>query len=93
MGEDLRGGLRRRGEVALSGPLGPARAVGPVFRSGLTPLIADVLGPEEGGEAALAGHVSFLEDERDRLDRRMEAVRHTLDARRSGGRLGGGLGT
>ncbi|MFI6575302.1 MerR family transcriptional regulator [Nocardiopsis sp. NPDC050513] len=47
-------------------------------------VIADVLDREEGEEAALAEHIALLEDERDRLDRRMEAVRHTLDARRSG---------
>ncbi|WP_116246233.1 MerR family transcriptional regulator [Nocardiopsis sp. FIRDI 009] len=47
-------------------------------------VIADVLDREEDEEAALAEHIGSLEAERDRLDRRIGAVRYTLDARRSG---------
>ncbi|MCY9786086.1 MerR family transcriptional regulator [Nocardiopsis sp. EMB25] len=47
-------------------------------------VIADVLDREEDEEGALAEHIALLEAERDRLDRRISAVRYTLDARRSG---------
>ncbi|MCP2336448.1 MerR family transcriptional regulator [Actinomadura rupiterrae] len=48
------------------------------------PVIADVLAREKDEETALSDHISLLEAERDRLDQRIQAVRHTLEARRSG---------
>ncbi|MER7501544.1 MerR family transcriptional regulator [Nonomuraea pusilla] len=48
------------------------------------PVIADVLGRQKDEEAALRDHVELLELERDRLEQRIRAVRHTLEAGRSG---------
>ncbi|MEV0234818.1 MerR family transcriptional regulator [Nonomuraea sp. NPDC050786] len=48
------------------------------------PVIADVLNRQKDEESALRDHIELLEVERDRLDQRIRAVRHTLDARRSG---------
>jgi MerR family transcriptional regulator, thiopeptide resistance regulator len=48
------------------------------------PVIADVLDREKDEETALRDHIELLEAERDRLDKRITAVRHTLEARRSG---------
>ncbi|WP_171169485.1 MerR family transcriptional regulator [Streptomyces sp. I05A-00742] len=48
------------------------------------PVIVDVLDRERDEEGALGEHIGLLEAERDRLDRRIQAARHTLDARRSG---------
>nr|WP_053616517.1 MerR family transcriptional regulator [Nocardiopsis sp. NRRL B-16309] len=46
--------------------------------------IARVLSEEVDQERELAAHVAELEAERDRVDRRIRAVRHTLEALRSG---------
>ncbi|MGK5642824.1 MerR family transcriptional regulator [Streptomyces sp. URMC 126] len=48
------------------------------------PVIAEVLSRETDEVEALREHIRLLETERDRLDRRIRAVRRTLDARRSG---------
>lgn len=48
------------------------------------PDIAGVLAEEKDEEAALSRHIALLEAERARLDHRIQAVRHTLEARRSG---------
>ncbi|MFI0738193.1 MerR family transcriptional regulator [Streptomyces sp. NPDC021100] len=48
------------------------------------PVIAEVLDREADEETALREHIRLLEAERERLDRRIGAVRRTLDARRSG---------
>ncbi len=48
------------------------------------PTIADVLDRQRDEDAALHDHIAFLEAERARLDQRIRAVRHTLEARRSG---------
>ncbi|WP_370013430.1 MerR family transcriptional regulator [Nocardiopsis sp. Huas11] len=46
--------------------------------------IAQVLSDEVDQEQGLMDHVAELEAERDRIDRRIRAVRHTLEALRSG---------
>ncbi|MBZ4323703.1 MerR family transcriptional regulator [Streptomyces sp. SCA2-4] len=48
------------------------------------PVIAEVLDREADEETALQEQIRLLEAERERLDRRIRAVRRTLDARRSG---------
>ncbi|MFJ9555906.1 MerR family transcriptional regulator [Nocardiopsis sp. NPDC101807] len=48
------------------------------------PVIADVLDRQGDEEGALGEHIDLLEAERNRLDQRIRAVRHTLDARASG---------
>jgi DNA-binding transcriptional MerR regulator len=48
------------------------------------PVITDVLDRQKDEETALRDHIELLEAERDRLDQRIRALRHTLDARRSG---------
>jgi DNA-binding transcriptional MerR regulator len=48
------------------------------------PVIAEVLDREKDEEIALRDHIELLEAERDRLDQRITAVRHTLRARSSG---------
>jgi len=49
------------------------------------PVIADVLDRQGEEEVrALGDHIGLLEAERSRLDQRIKAVQHTLDARRSG---------
>ena len=48
------------------------------------PVIADVLDRQKDEETALRDHVELLQAEHDRLDQRIRAVRHTLQARRSG---------
>ncbi|QFG21521.1 MerR family transcriptional regulator [Actinomadura sp. WMMB 499] len=48
------------------------------------PVIADVLDRRADEAAALGAHIDLLEDERARLERRLAAARHTLDARRTG---------
>lgn len=47
-------------------------------------VIAEVLDRERDEETALRDHIKDLEAERDRLGRRIKAVGHTLNARRSG---------
>ncbi|GGV14220.1 MerR family transcriptional regulator [Actinomadura cremea] len=48
------------------------------------PVIADVLDRQAGEETALAEHIELLEAEHARLEQRIAAVRHTLEARRAG---------
>lgn len=48
------------------------------------PVIADVLDRRADEAAALREHIGLLEGERARLERRIAAVRHTLDARTAG---------
>ncbi|MFC4909835.1 MerR family transcriptional regulator [Actinomadura gamaensis] len=48
------------------------------------PDIADILAHEKDEETTLSEHITLLEAERDRLDQRIRAVRHTLEARRRG---------
>lgn len=48
------------------------------------PAIADVLDRQKDEETALRDHIELLQAERDRLDQRIRAVQHTLQARRSG---------
>ncbi|PRY00716.1 MerR family transcriptional regulator [Allonocardiopsis opalescens] len=48
------------------------------------PAIAEVLDRQRDEDAALRAHIAYLEAERARLDQRITAVRHALDARRSG---------
>ncbi|HEY6737850.1 MAG TPA: MerR family transcriptional regulator, partial [Actinopolymorphaceae bacterium] len=47
-------------------------------------VIAGVLDNQRDEEAALTEHIDRLEAERDRLERRLQALRYTLDARRCG---------
>ncbi len=48
------------------------------------PAIAGVLAREQPAEAALAGHLEWLQQERDRLGRQIAAVRHTIEAVKEG---------
>lgn len=51
------------------------------------PAIADVLGNEADAEHALGRHLAWLLQEQDRLGRQIAAVRHTIEALQTGGKI------
>ncbi|MDQ1058656.1 DNA-binding transcriptional MerR regulator [Arthrobacter globiformis] len=51
------------------------------------PVIAEVLGKESDAATALSGHLQWLRQEQDRLNRQISSVQRTIDAVKGGGEL------